>query len=340
MKPLTPTSLEDRPAFLVTIDTEGDNMWSRPRKILTENSRYLPRFQSLCERYGVRPTWLTNHEMAQCPVFVEFARDVIARDAGEVGVHLHAWNSPPDYRLTDDDFQYQPYLIEYPRDIVREKFKRLVDLLETEFERKMVSHRAGRWALDEHYCRVLVDHGILVDCSVTPHVSWKRSLGVPSGSGGCDYRGFPPRAYFMDLENLHLPGDSPLLQVPMTIRPSRFAGSGRIVRRLMESLPLRQARGLGQFLCPEVRWLRPGRRGSAASMKKLVAESRDHAEFMLHSSEFMPGGSPRFPTRNSIESLYDSLEKLFEFVSERCVGLTLNEYHGRVVSSAVSDPGS
>ncbi len=27
-----------KPAFLLTIDTEGDNLWARPSKITTENS--------------------------------------------------------------------------------------------------------------------------------------------------------------------------------------------------------------------------------------------------------------------------------------------------------------
>jgi hypothetical protein len=41
-----------RPAFLITIDTEGDNLWSRPRTITTRNAHSLPRFQALCEKYG------------------------------------------------------------------------------------------------------------------------------------------------------------------------------------------------------------------------------------------------------------------------------------------------
>src|SRR5512144_2975448 len=48
------------PSFLITIDTEGDNLWSRPREITTGNARYLPRFQALCEKYGLKPTYLTN----------------------------------------------------------------------------------------------------------------------------------------------------------------------------------------------------------------------------------------------------------------------------------------
>src|SRR5256885_12691180 len=99
-------------AFIITFDTEGDNLWSQPRVITTHNARFLPRFQSLCERFGFRPVYLTNYEMAICDVFVEFGRDVIARRAGEIGMHLHAWNSPPLVPLTDDDLRHQPYLID------------------------------------------------------------------------------------------------------------------------------------------------------------------------------------------------------------------------------------
>ncbi len=37
--------------FIITIDTEGDNPWANPREITTRNAEYLPRFQSLCERF-------------------------------------------------------------------------------------------------------------------------------------------------------------------------------------------------------------------------------------------------------------------------------------------------
>ena len=52
-----------RPAFLITIDTEGDNLWAAPEAITTENSRWLPRFQQLCERFGFQPTYLTDYEI-------------------------------------------------------------------------------------------------------------------------------------------------------------------------------------------------------------------------------------------------------------------------------------
>ena len=88
--------------FIITVDTEGDNLWAKPREITTRNAAYLPRFQALCERFRFKPVYLTNYEMALSDAFVEFGRDVIARDAGEVGMHLHAWNSPPLEPLTDE----------------------------------------------------------------------------------------------------------------------------------------------------------------------------------------------------------------------------------------------
>ena len=94
-----------KPAFLITIDTEGDNLWQNHDRISTENTRFLPRFQALCEKYGFKPVYLTNYEMAVDAEYVEFARDVIARGCGEVGMHLHAWNSPPLTPLTNDDWR-------------------------------------------------------------------------------------------------------------------------------------------------------------------------------------------------------------------------------------------
>jgi hypothetical protein len=122
-----------------------------------ENTGYLPRFQDLCERYGFKPTWLTNYEMAMDPAFVEFGKDVIARKQGEIGMHLHAWNSPPEAPLTDDDWRWQPFLVEYPDTVLRDKVVYMTDLLEEKFQTKMLSHRAGRWAFDERYAAILTD---------------------------------------------------------------------------------------------------------------------------------------------------------------------------------------
>jgi hypothetical protein len=186
--------LRSRPAFLITVDVEGDNLWARPRVITTNNAGYLPRFQTLCERHGLKPTWLTNWEMSHSPEFVDFATDAVRRGQAEIGMHLHAWHSPPEYALTDDDYAHTPYLTEYPRGMVDEKVRVLTERLEEVFGMKMVSHRAGRWGLNEVYARALAGFGYRADCSVTPNVSWKRDLGDPHGEGGPDYTFFPSQS--------------------------------------------------------------------------------------------------------------------------------------------------
>ncbi|MGE0480742.1 MAG: deacetylase [Phycisphaerae bacterium] len=317
-----------QPAFLITIDTEGDDLWSAPREITTRNAAFLPRFQTLCERFGLKPTWLTNWEMVESPVFAEFARDALRRDAAEVGMHLHAWNSPPLAPRTSDDFAHLPYLIEYPEPVMREKVRVLTETLAERFERPMCSHRAGRWALNETYARLLIEHGYLTDCSVTPHVSWAAQRGAPDGAGGTDYRGFPEAAYFLDPQDIRRAGGSPLLEVPMTIVPNDaapFAGFLRTVGRVVPP-----AARLARRLAPEYEWLRPnGRNGGA--LRRIVAAARDegrqYAEFMLHSSELMPGGSPTFRSARSIERLYEDLEDLFEYAASLgFVGRTLGEF--------------
>lgn len=58
-----------------------------------------------------------------------------------------------------------------------------------------------------------------------------------------------------------------------------------------------------------------------------LAQGHDYVEFMLHSSEFMPGGSPTFKTEQDIEGLYRDLEQLFDWLQQRTVGMTLAEYY-------------
>jgi hypothetical protein len=178
-------------SFLITIDTEGDDIWSRRSVTETRNASFLPRFQLLCEKFGLKPTYLVNHEMANDRGFVEFGRDLIARGAGEIGMHLHAWNSPPINPLTSNDSWCQPFLIEYPEDEIRKKIEFHTHFLEDAFGVKMLSHRSGRWALNAFYADVLREFGFKVDCSVTPHVDWRSTKGDPDGAGGTDYRGFP-----------------------------------------------------------------------------------------------------------------------------------------------------
>jgi hypothetical protein len=311
----------NRPNFLITIDTEGDNLWDYQPRIGTRNAQFLERFQSLCERYGFKPSYLANYEMATDAFFQSFARDVLKRGQGEVGMHLHAWNSPPIAPITDNDYRHKPYLIDYPVETMRAKVDYMTKLLADTFASPMRCHRAGRWALNATYVRLLIEFGYQVDCSVTPHVDWRGTSGAPGG-GGTDYRNYPTGAYFMDPDHPERSGNSDLLQVPMSILP-KHPDWVESVRAGLQKLRGRQKPR-------SLRWLRP-RGGNAQEMigvcRELLGGGADYVEFMLHSSEFMPGGSPTFKDEASIEYQYADLEDLFSYLASVCEGKTLSEYY-------------
>jgi hypothetical protein len=318
----TPAGVAKRlnpPFFLITIDTEGDNLWSAPREITTQNSTFLRRFQDLCDEFCFKPTYLVNYEMAMCPAFRSFGRDVLSRHTGEIGMHLHAWNAPPIEPLIKDDCRYLPFLIEYPDATVRAKVVYQTNLLADVFGVQPTSHRAGRWALDRRYVELLIENGYNVDCSVTPGVSWRADSTAPLGWNGTDYRSFPSRPYWLDPADISRPGTSKLLEVPMTIR----RGSN------WSWIPIRSLRAVLNRLWPEFLWLRPNARNGMqlpSLLRRLVSEGETYAEFMLHSSEFMPGGSPTFKTKEDIERLYSGLRHLFSMASANFTGATLQEY--------------
>jgi hypothetical protein len=253
-------------------------------------------------------------------------------------MHLHAWDSPPLEPLTRDDAEAQPYLIEYDSRVMREKIHALTSELEDAFGVKMVSHRAGRWSFDERYAEMLLDEGYSVDCSVTPLVSWATTLGDPAGVGGSDYTEFPNGAYWVSLDDISKPGSSALLEVPMTIvslrsnMTTRFLDVANVLLRPATGARKVSRRVANRF-SPPVDWLRPTGHNGHRLHKVLdivVAEGRQYAEFMLHSSELMPGGSPTFPDRQSIEALYAHLELLFEQAESRFRALTLSEFHSEL----------
>jgi hypothetical protein len=324
--------------LLITIDTEGDNAWAgKGYENRTENARFLPRFHRLCNRYGFKPTYLTTYEMANDGYFVEFAGDALGRGECEIGAHPHAWNQPPHHPLTSDDTRARPYLIEYPEPVMEHKLRVLTDRLSERFGVPMRSHRAGRWAMNATYARILAALGYTVDCSVTPHASGvlfdrpaPDQVKVPLP----DYSQFSDTAYFLDENDISRSGDLPVLEVPMTIVPGYGAALAAIYGRIAVKQVRRAIRGL---LGQPVLWFRPARQNRGAMLRvaeRKLADGSDYIMFMLHSSELMPGSNPTFKTYGDIEILYDSLDEIFQWLCDRGVeGATLTEYRRHFLES-------
>ncbi len=295
--------------FIITLDTEGDNLWKckADDPVTTENSLFIPRFQELCEQYGFVPTYLCNWEMVSDDRFVEYTKNKLFQNKCEIGMHLHAWNNPPFYELPKSDVSGKPYLIEYPEDIMEKKIVSMTDLITERFDRKPVVHRAGRWTMNDTYFNLLLKHGYVADCSVTPGVSWKETKGLTPGMVGIDYTN-----YSKDVSVIN-----GVIEVPVSTMVSY-----KLFNKAYKDI-------LNHDQRRRVWWLRPD--GKNLKQMEYLIDCRknskcDFLEFMIHSSELMPGGSPTFQTEADIEILYEHLKRIFEKIARNYEGIGLEDY--------------
>lgn len=299
--------------FIITIDTEGDNLWNPGVfDVTTNNAQYLPRFQDLCEKYGFIPTWLTNYEMIMDDYFVDYFKPKAHLKLCEIGMHLHAWNSPPAYDLKEEANIGHPYLSQYPDDIMYQKIAELTRIIEERIAIRPTSHRAGRWVIDQRYISYLKQLGYTVDTSVTPHVNWKKAIKDEKAT---DYSGEREDAHFLE---------NGLLEVPVTIRnmhPFHVLDRDISLRKRISAMR--------KFVKGAPCWIRPmpNTYGDVVSVYKRALKANEEViVFMMHSSELMPGGSPYFETSELVEELYRFLEYFFSIVSKDYAGISLSDY--------------
>lgn len=319
--------------FIFTVDTEADNQWQlRPGdKLTVKNLLHLPRFQALCEKYGIRPTYLCTYEMVTAKQFGETLVEYQRKGKAEIGAHLHPWTNPPFISgKSPVDFSEYPG---YPSELNPHNFRRKLEVLTSEITRissvAPISYRAGRYGFSSFQIPILIDLGYRVDCSITPYMSWRQHKGIQQY--GPDFRRALSDPYYADFEDVCKPGTSRLLEIPLTTMPihKRF---DRL--RILSSPALRNSACesiMAKLLGRQVRWARPSRKTKARQLIKLLekcAQTGRHCfQMFIHSSELMPGGHPALPNQRSIDDIYETIEELFAYAQRQSIlSMTLREY--------------
>jgi hypothetical protein len=316
--------------FILTIDTEGDNQWDHGRELTVENIKYVPRFQDLCDKYLIKPTYLVTSEVCEDSFAKEIFTDYISKDKAEIGTHLHSWTTPPfqdkdGYRYND---QYHAFATELPEDLLAQKLKNLTNQIESAFGIRPLSFRSGRFGFNENLARILTDNSYLVDSSVTPYTSWTVNKGLPGGSGGPDFVKNTPFPYRYNSVN------GSLLEIPVTILPTRFPLNRNkkiascYFRRVDIGIIPRVLRKV--LYSNQPLWLRPHLWMKIGLFNELLDEAvkikLPYIVMMFHSSELMPGCSIYRTDSDSIEELYDLLERFFILLHEKNIdSVTLTE---------------
>ncbi|MSO62571.1 MAG: hypothetical protein EXQ50_10840 [Acidobacteria bacterium] len=315
--------------LIITIDTEGDNQWDAGLPRSTDNIRFIPRFQELCDRYHFPPTYLCTYEVVDSTAFDEILLPLHKSRRAEVGAHLHPWTNPPLSKWDRGD-NGAAYPSELPADLFTQKLESLTALLAAKLGETPRSYRAGRWGLSAAHIPALLQCGYIVDCSVTPLLSW---TDPGARERGQDFSDAPVSPYFVAWGDPAREGASGLLEVPVTILHTNaimrhsplLRGAYRRYRKTLAARMLNRA----FWIAPQ--WFRPFSDMSVARLTAVYETARrlglPAVEMMFHSSELMPDGSPHNLTVESVDHLFTRLDRLFAHLAGRKVeGITLSAF--------------
>lgn len=303
--------------LVVTIDTEEEGLWGnsfRAHGYTVQNIRGVERFQVLCDRAGVKTTYLIDAPVVEDDYAVGLLGEIQQDGRGEVGAHLHPWCNPPFEEATGPR---NSFLCNLPEPLQRSKLTWLTDKIEARFGRRPTSFRAGRYGLDIVGARILRELGYTVDSSVIPFTNYAKQHGP-------DFENAPYLPYLLEENDITKsdPGGF-LLELPVSVGFNRanFAAAHRLRSFAMRPVPRKlRAVGILDRLGIVRRIKFSPEQADAAAMKSLVdtylVQDAPCMVMMLHSSSLVPGLSPYVRTQERLDAMYDALAETFRYCLE------------------------
>lgn len=316
--------MSDAPAVLMGIDTEADDQWSDHgrRELTVRNAQELPRLQSLCNGFGVRPSYLVTHEMASRDESMHLLRAMAAQGRCEIGAHLHPWTSPP---FRPEDLAAHSYPHTLPTSLLDRQLTELTATIQKRLGVRPTTYRAGRNGFDARSIPILERLGYTVDTSVDPLFNERRK-------GGMVFAGAPAQPYHPDYHDVTRPGNARLLEIPIT--SATLPALPKAVEALYTRLPPLRWRAALKRLGLRPVWLRPSYSSlpdMLAFADRLAAGGARCFNIIFHSSELLAGGSPYTPDAASVQRFGEALRRLLDHLTGRlgAVGLTYAEFAAR-----------
>ncbi|MDD4952631.1 MAG: hypothetical protein PHV85_08785 [Desulfovibrionaceae bacterium] len=305
--------------LVISVDVEEEGLFSGryPRQPAgVENVTRLRSLAFVRREFGLPLTLMVSHAAAVDPACRDellYFKDELG---AEIGAHLHHWNTPP----FDERANPGPPDSLGP-DLLRAKLMALVAAIGENLGVRPCSFRMGRFELGDIAPKILPELGIHVDSSLAP---------LRLVQGGVDHFSIPADPFWLGQGGPR----TRLLEVPLTTVPV-FASAPALARSLARLLPeswgagllsgFRRVLGLGVHPA----WFGP-RAMRLAALAHLSRGGRVINVF-LHSSELLPGGSPKFPDQASVDALIARLRGFLAWLVRAMPvhGLTLSELHAQ-----------
>lgn len=293
----------------VTIDVEEEGLFSgkyEKENCSAKNLAHLGKLDPIFKEYGIRPTLLIAYQVAKNRQYGETVMKHCHNWDGEVGAHLHHWNTPPIIDLPHKD-PIPSDLI--PKDILSEKIGNLFEAIK-EWSHEPTSFRMGRFNLGPRVLELLHGTSIKVDSSVAP---LRRQYGGPNHiDAGSD-------PYYPDLLDPSRQGRSAILEAPITITPI-FGNSGQWLgkldkTRLFGGDLINTLAEKGASIPAQPMWTGLKRMKLAAALHK--NRGGQVINIFFHSSELMPMGAPKHPTEHEIGLFIKKLGDFFQWLAKK-----------------------
>ncbi len=329
-------------SVVVTIDTEEDNWFPARDGVSVENIRRVPRLQALFDRHGIRPTYLTTYQVIIRPWAASMLAEIHHSGRGEVGAHIHPWNTPP---FSEPFTPANTSLKNLPAELQAEKLETLTAAIRSGTGIQPLSFRAGRWSISPTVIRVLAQAGYRTDTSVLPYVFWPTVDDPPS------FHRTPTAPYRLGPDSdLQTPvADGAIVEITPTVGFTRWPWTmyGPLNKALRVKLlrPLHVPGILARLgaldcieLSPESTSLRDMRRLTDVAVRHGVTT----LNMFFHSGPLMPGKSPFVNSTEQLEEFLRRIDLYFTYLRSRTAiePLTLSELGERVRGSArVSNEG-
>ncbi|WP_300161547.1 hypothetical protein [Solidesulfovibrio sp.] len=308
-------------AVVVSLDVEEEGLFSgaypRSGAGLT-NIAHLSRLEFLPREFGLPLTYLCDYPVLTHGPSRDVLSDLLGRVGGELGAHLHPWNTPP---FPDMPWPEPVSTAVMPVEVFRAKLESLQQAVEAFAGRRAASFRMGRWNLFRRAMAVLPEAGFTVDSSVAPlrHVR-----------GGPDHFLAPADPYWLRPAG---PGGPRLLEAPTTQLPLA-PKSPRLLHALAGRLPGRaRDAALGFFMKTMTLGVNPvwmPEPTMRLAVRSHVRRGGRAVTMFWHSSELLPGASPHFPDKAAVDGFLAKVRRFAVWLRRTfdVRGATLGELAG------------
>lgn len=300
---------ERRLALLASVDVEEEGLFRgvyAASNNSVKNLAWLGQLKSFLER-GVSLTLFCDYPVLTSAEAPEELDSLRQSGKIEIGAHLHWWNTLPLSDAGTHCYAKVPS-INVTAETFDMKLRFLAQAAEKVAGAKVTSFRMGRWDLHREHIPLLVKNGFRQDASVRPF-----HRGGDGGTGP-DHFHAPINPYLIETAY------GPLYEYPLTVSPL-FSPFVKIAVNLgfaaslpkwglLALLPVEHPLALMQ-LATRLYYKNGGR---AVSLT-------------WHSSEMMPGGSPRLSTQEKCEKFLRKLHAYFDWLENEydLLCLTLQE---------------